>query len=787
MPIVPPLLDDRTWQDLRDEALARVPIYTPEWTDLRPGDPGVTLVEVFAFLTEALIYRLNRVPDNSYLAFLNLLDASPRPAEPAYGLVQLAPKGIGCVLVKQASRISAGKVPFVTEHALTLLPIDLAGYLKCRIQPPDAKSDAGAFAESAFKAFQEAQADQTKAFTQILHCSKAYPPPDGSRLPLSRAMDGMLWIAVMLRAEDAAAKTTTADLDDLKTTVRQKLGGQYLAIGMAPFPGGGRTCTACATPEDTGGNRAVETAQTARWQFEITAPEGITGYPNALGWDQQPRYAPLLVVSDTTDGLREPGVVKIKLPPYTPPPPGTKPARPEETLSTWELIQPKLGLLGPATPVPVAAYPRAGDLPPLLDDGALERRLLFWIRALPRDSQPGDTQLQRSSVQDALAWLGANAVDVVQAVKQDREVVGGGTGQPGQQLRLAFTPVLAGSLALSVEEDGVALPWKEVTSFDAAGEREGVFVLDRALGLVTVGDGLRGRVLPDGARVIASYRYGGGLAGNLPAGALTRLDTAPAGLDPSKTVNPVATRGGSETETVDQARRRVPMNLRHQNRAVTADDFRELTALTPGVAVGRVEILPLYRPCQPLQQKWPGVVTVLVIPAEDPHHPRAPEPDAAFRQAVCKHLDRHRLITTELHVAGPRYIRIAVSVGVKPKTGVGIEDLNNWICLALHQYFAPLPPFGPDGKGWPLGGKINRAAVEAAVLQVDGVAWVEDLHLYRIYRDGTFEETEVVELGIIDLPELTDIRTGPTAPALRSSPPASDQILVPVPVPRRSC
>jgi hypothetical protein len=793
MPIVPPLLDDRTWQDLRDEALARVPIYTPEWTDLRPGDPGVTLVEVFAFLTEALIYRLNRVPDNSYLAFLNLLDAPPLPAEPAFGLVQLAPKGVGRVLIPSASRISAGKVPFVTEDSLTLLPIDLAGYLKCRVQPPRTKSDAGAFAASAFKAFQDAQADQTKGFTAIPHASKAYPPPDGSRLPLSRALDGTLWIAVMLRTEDAAAATTPAALDALKAQVRTQLGNQYLAIGMAPAPGGRRDCKACADPVDTGGNRAVDTAQTSRWRFEITAPEGIAGYPTALGWDQQPRYSPLLVASDTTDGLREPGVVKVKLPPYAPPPAGKKPTRPEETLSTWELIQPKPGFIGPPTPVPIAAFPRAGDLPPLLDDGELEKRLLFWIRALPRESRPGDTPPKRSGAQDALAWLGPNAVDVVQAVQQNREVAGVGTGQPGQQLRLAFTPVLASSLELSVEEDGVASPWTEVTSFDAASERDSVFLLDRALGLVTVGDGLRGRVLPDGARAIATYRYGGGLAGNVPAGAIAKLDAAPVPIDPGidvdrgKIMNPVASRGGSETETVDQARRRVPMILRHQNRAVTAEDFRELAALTPGVTVGRAEVLPLYRPCQPPEKKWPGVVTVLVVPAEDTLHPRAPEPDAAFRQAVCKHLDRHRLITTELHITGPRYIRIAVTIGVKAKTGVGIEDLNNWICLALHQYFAPLPPFGPDGKGWPLGGKINRAAVEAAVLQVDGVAWVEDLHLFRVFGDGTVEETETVELGIIDLPELIDIRTGPAAPPLLSSPPASDKIPVPVPVPRRNC
>ena len=58
--IVPPDLDDRTWQDLVDEMRALIPKYAPQWTDHNPSDLGITLIELFAWLVEGLIYRLNQ-------------------------------------------------------------------------------------------------------------------------------------------------------------------------------------------------------------------------------------------------------------------------------------------------------------------------------------------------------------------------------------------------------------------------------------------------------------------------------------------------------------------------------------------------------------------------------------------------------------------------------------------------------------------------------------------------------------------------------------------------------
>ncbi len=83
MSFQPPVLDDRTFQQIVDEVRKRIPLYCPEWTDHNLSDPGITLIELFAWMTELLIYRLNQVPELHYIKFAELLGvqrASPRAA-----------------------------------------------------------------------------------------------------------------------------------------------------------------------------------------------------------------------------------------------------------------------------------------------------------------------------------------------------------------------------------------------------------------------------------------------------------------------------------------------------------------------------------------------------------------------------------------------------------------------------------------------------------------------------------------------------------------------------------
>jgi predicted phage baseplate assembly protein len=73
------LLDNRSFEDIVRDARARIPTYTPEWTDYNESDPGITLLELFAWLTEMILYRLNQVPEKNYRKFLDLIGVTLKP------------------------------------------------------------------------------------------------------------------------------------------------------------------------------------------------------------------------------------------------------------------------------------------------------------------------------------------------------------------------------------------------------------------------------------------------------------------------------------------------------------------------------------------------------------------------------------------------------------------------------------------------------------------------------------------------------------------------------------
>jgi len=107
-----PKLDDRTFDDIVDEAIRLIPQYCPEWTNFNPSDPGVTLIELFAWMMEMVLYRLNRVPDRNYLAFLNLLGIELKPPQPARAVMtfDMSDKG-GHVVVPRGTTVATRPLP----------------------------------------------------------------------------------------------------------------------------------------------------------------------------------------------------------------------------------------------------------------------------------------------------------------------------------------------------------------------------------------------------------------------------------------------------------------------------------------------------------------------------------------------------------------------------------------------------------------------------------------------------------------------------------------------------
>lgn len=117
MPLPSPNLDNRGFQQLLDECVQRVKRRCPEWNDLSPGDPGIVLLELYAHLTEVMIYRLNRIPDKAFIEFLRLMGVKLLP--PAAAVVKLKftlnrPMERG-VEIPRGTRVTVGRAGGATE------------------------------------------------------------------------------------------------------------------------------------------------------------------------------------------------------------------------------------------------------------------------------------------------------------------------------------------------------------------------------------------------------------------------------------------------------------------------------------------------------------------------------------------------------------------------------------------------------------------------------------------------------------------------------------------------
>lgn len=641
MPLALPDLDSLVWEEMVDEARATMASTRLEWTDFNVHDPGVTIIELLAWLVEQRGYRLNRVPERHRRKFLALVGVAPEPPRAARAVVSATLDGAWAPIVLPAgsamvARTDGGDLRFVTD----------AGVLATSTRVTALATTGGPGARDLTAAWRGgrpiAPLGDDPSVDAALLIGFDPPPPAGS--PFS------MWLELGDGA--AAARRTHEALFEEATEQMHACGGR--------------------APSWT--SRLAHHSVRVEWQV-YTADRWTTLDP-ARG-----------EVDDRTRGLSLAGVVRI-----TP-------------------------------PVDLVAQRVAG----------VDCHLRAVIVAGRHDAAP------------RLHGLVANAVPVRQVTAEcrDREL-GAGTGLPGQSMAIEGTAIADGAVLVTVGTDAPE-PWWARRDLDASGRDDRHVALDVAGRLLTAGDGRRGRVIPRGELVRASYRVTEGAVGNVLGGLPWRLlDRPPSPPDVTLTC-PLGAWGGADAETTASAARRAaeilwaherlvelaeeaeattldglgPSRVRARRapaRAVTLLDYERLALAVPGTDVRRARAFAAVDPALPCAEAE-GTVTVVILPGLPEERPA---PSACLLRAASGFLARRRLVGTRLRVVGPTYVDVGVEARIVPRVRRDPAQVVEAVEKTLRDYLHPLAG-GPDRTGWPFGRDVRASELVQVVDGVDGV------------------------------------------------------------------
>ncbi|MEP7188075.1 MAG: putative baseplate assembly protein, partial [Roseiflexaceae bacterium] len=602
MPLPTANLDDRRFQDIVDQAKRMIPQYCPEWTDHNVSDPGVTLIELFAWMTEMLLYRVNQVPEKMYVKFLELLGVRlepPRAAQAPVTFYLSAPQP-NIVIIPADTEVATVRtetspaVIFTTEADLPLRPPAIIG-----------------------------------AYSRAAGRGGAWTIHDLGQLALAGRRIALF--PAQLTADDAFYIALEADHSQ-----------HVLALVLG-----------C---ENASGAGIDPTNPPLEWQVWQGAMSG--------------RWTSCEIEHDGTGGFNQDGEIILHLPQMAP-----------------DELQ---GVKG------------------------------YWLRCRLTDAQGGPNSYRLSPEIYRLAIeTRGGTTSARHAVSVFNERLGRSDGTAGQRFALLNAPVLARDATrdyLSIQSpDGEPEQWQEVADFGDSGPYDRHYLLDSLDGSLILGPALLqpdgtvyrfGKVpVKDSELRFSRYQYGGGVAGNIPRGALAVMKTSIPYV--ARVSNRAAAVGGRDAQSLDDARLRVPQILRTRQRAVTADDYEYLAAQVKNVARACC-LAPGAQPGQP-DAPAPGHVTILVLPqieqSEGQILPEELALSAELRSLVQAYLGERSLIGSRLEVHAPQYIWISVQarLRVRPRSERVLEaNVQREAEEMLYRYLNPFHG-GPGGDGWPFG------------------------------------------------------------------------------------
>jgi Baseplate J-like protein len=747
MPLLLPNLDDRRWADLVDEGRALIPVYGPEWTDHNAHDPGITLMELLAWIAESDIYSLNQISDADRRKFLKLVGITTRPPLPArvilsFSLSTAIPQLVLPAGAEFSSAAAPNAIRFRTSREVSLVAGSLAA-----LQFRDAKG------------FQD--------LTPVWNRHRAFNP-----LGVAAQKDSEFYLGLSTALPvDVPANFYFTFADDRSSAEEKKrlLDEEELrAKNCRPGPLT-NPCTKSTSSAPTSSDPPAEETPLrhpgVRIVWEFLALENGQQTWRALNPNQAE-------VDDRTRSFTLNGSVTIRVPAAMTPAKLGSGSLPLFYLrcriaagafdAAPQLLDVAFNCVTAVQSIPLATHfkiahdatiqyspagpPKPHDLSALyleLDTHSHISKLIFGA------ADSGDPLFR--ILEFAVPTAGAVGKLVVETA-----FLGAGNGMPAQQVTLPNAPIDVQNFQLFTLAGDAWNKWTLRPDFDSSSREDFHALLDPSSGTITFGNGENGRVPPSSSissastfapsagqcLIFATASVTSTATGNVAAKIVSRLSgdehnralfhdssAVPDGLSQFKSKlasvsNPLPAIGGSAEETIAHASGRADQLITSVTRAVTLADYESLALRTPGTRVSRATAIANMHPSFPCFSA-PGIVTVVVLPFLPAGRP---VPTPGFLRAITSYLRRRRVIGTRVEVVGPTYVSIAVRASVQSTKGIAKAALQQSIVNALNSFFDPLTG-GPNGTGWPFGRDVYRSEIMRIIGEVPGVDHVLSMDL----------------------------------------------------------
>lgn len=666
-----PVLDDQNYIDIVEAAKRRIPVIFPEWTDFNEHDPGITLIELFAWLKEMQQYTLDRMPDNVRQAMLLLAGTKPYEPSPAKAKL-LFTESVPEKLSVGSSAFSADGAEFMLTEPFERQPFSIE---KVIMNSADGFVDITEISSEQGTTFYPFGAD--------LDCRNR-----SLYLKLSSAADKLTFDIFTQDKCDVPRNPCGDDISALRSIVWEYStanGFKRCAVekdetfGLS-FSGKITLCT-----DDDFAATLADVPSEGVWLRACVEYSGcedmplLSGiYTNTVTLFQKHRE------SSFADMMFGNGIVEVD---------DVLAATGERMVMVrdahgWIVVpDPEYTVSASTVKFDLSQYAKE-----VADDGKPNVRLVFCTYDF------------------------------------SNKIFYSSNGLPCQNFE--FDPngtLLSEELKIMVKdrENSDNPRWNEysyIENLELAGAFDRVFTFDEKNRTLVFGDNENGEVPPVGNDniLISSCSVTNGFAGNAASGNLKEIRCA---NESYRVCQPVAAKGGRDRETFDAALRRFRYELSDCCRAVSAEDYRRLAMRTPGLRVADVKAIPSFDPddVYASPEKLRGIMTLAVLPYSRSTYPM---PDEKYLAAVRNYMEKSRLLTVELKTCGPVYVMVNINAEIV----CGTNEVEMVLKNAEAQLRSMFGVYSADGASR-FGKPVREADLIAELCNIQGVLTVKNLKI----------------------------------------------------------